>query len=115
MQVYNYPKIGVIKSGGIELRGMKASLAPRRQQSQAAPKHERYTFVPYENTHALVEDPVRAKLHALTVLMQIARENLGGIKIKVAEVTGERSSEALMSPTVLDILCSEPQLSVSFK
>jgi len=42
-----YRDIDVIKSGGIELRGMKASLAPRRQQSQAAPKLEQYTFVPY--------------------------------------------------------------------
>lgn len=42
-----YRDIDVIKSGGIELRGMKASLAPRRQQSQAAPKLEKYTFVPF--------------------------------------------------------------------
>lgn len=42
-----YRDIDVIKSGGIELRGMKASLAPRRQQSQAAPKLEKYSFVPY--------------------------------------------------------------------
>lgn len=45
--VYMYRDIDVIKAGGIELRGMKASLAPRRQQSQAAPKLEKYTFVPY--------------------------------------------------------------------
>lgn len=42
-----YRDIDVIKSGGIELRGMKASLAPRRQQSQASPKLEKYSFVPY--------------------------------------------------------------------
>lgn len=45
--VYMYRDIDVIKSGGVELRGMKASLAPRRQQSQAAPKLEKYKFVPY--------------------------------------------------------------------
>lgn len=45
--VHMYRDIDVIKSGGVELRGMKASLAPRRQQSQAAPKLEKYTFVPY--------------------------------------------------------------------
>ena len=92
---------------------MKASLAPRRQQSQAPPKHERYVFVPYENGQVLVEDPTKSKLHALTVLLQIARENLGSLKIKVVEVAGERSSEALMAPTVLEILQSEPMLSVS--
>ncbi|XP_003423914.1 fatty acid synthase [Nasonia vitripennis] len=113
--VYSYPKIGVIKSGGVELRGMKASLAPRRQQTQSSPKHERYVFVPYENSQVLVEDPERSKLHALTVLLQIARENFGGIKIKAVEVAGERSSEALMAPAILDILLSEPMLSVDLQ
>lgn len=42
-----YRSIDVIKSGGIEICGMKANLAPKRQQSQAAPKLEKYTFVPY--------------------------------------------------------------------
>ncbi|KAL7302666.1 hypothetical protein TKK_0004723 [Trichogramma kaykai] len=112
---YNYPEIGVIKSGGIELRGMKASLAPRRQQTQAPPKHERYLFVPYDNATPLVEDPTRARLHALTVLLQVVRENLGGLKLKVAEIAGERASEALMAPTVLDVLLSEPQLSVDLQ
>lgn len=115
LPVYSYPTIGVIKSGGVELRNMKASLAPRRQQTQAAPKHERYTFVPYNNSHVLVEDPERSKLHALTVLLQVARENLGGLKIKAVEVTGERASEALMTPTVLDVLYSEPMLSVDLQ
>lgn len=45
--VFMYRDIDVIKSGGVELRGMKASLAPRRQQIQAAPKLEQYTFIPY--------------------------------------------------------------------
>lgn len=44
-----YREVDVIKSGGIELCGMKTSLAPRRQQSQAAPKLEKYTFVPFKN------------------------------------------------------------------
>lgn len=47
LPVYMFRDVDVIKSGGVELRGMKASLAPRRQQSQASPKLERYTFVPY--------------------------------------------------------------------
>jgi len=42
-----YREIGVIKSGGVELCGMKTSLAPRRQQSQAAPKLEKYSFIPF--------------------------------------------------------------------
>jgi len=52
-----YRDIDVIKSGGIELRGMKASLAPRRQQSQASPKLEKYTFVPYNADKVILSIP----------------------------------------------------------
>jgi fatty acid synthase len=44
-----YRNINILKAGGVELRGMKASLAPRRQQTQASPKLEQYTFIPYDN------------------------------------------------------------------
>lgn len=53
--VYMYRDIDVIKSGGIELRGMKASLAPRRQQSQAAPKLEKYSFIPYSSEKVIFD------------------------------------------------------------
>ncbi|XP_046612929.1 fatty acid synthase [Neodiprion virginianus] len=115
LPVYSYSNLDVIKSGGIELRGMKASLAPRKQQTQAAPKHERYTFVPYENTQSVVEDPDKAKQYAMTVLLQVVRENLGGLKIKAVEVAGERAAEALLVPLVLDILQSEPMLTVDLQ
>ena len=45
-----YRNINILKAGGVELRGMKASLAPRRQQAQAPPKLEQYTFIPYDDT-----------------------------------------------------------------
>ncbi|XP_014215720.1 fatty acid synthase [Copidosoma floridanum] len=115
LPVYSYPQIGVIKAGGVELRNMKASLAPRRQQNRAPPKYERYAFVPYENSQVLVEDPEKAKVHALSVLLQTARENSVGVKLKVVEVAGERSAEAVLAPIVLDILYGEPQLSVDYQ
>jgi len=49
-----YREIGVIKSGGIELCGMKTSLAPRRQQSQAAPKLEKYSFIPFNTNEVFL-------------------------------------------------------------
>ncbi|PSN28987.1 Fatty acid synthase [Blattella germanica] len=59
--VHMYRNINILKAGGVELRGMKASLAPRRQQTQAPPKLEQYTFVPYDNsTQAKVEVTVVA-------------------------------------------------------
>ncbi|CAD6242162.1 GSCOCG00009427001-RA-CDS [Cotesia congregata] len=113
--VYSYPDISIIKAGGVELRGMKASLAPRRQQTQSAPKHERYVFIPYENAQTLVEDPTKARTHALTVLLQTIVENLGVMKVKGVEAAGERSAEALLAPSVVDILLSEPALSVDMQ
>ncbi|KAL6267202.1 hypothetical protein P5V15_000279 [Pogonomyrmex californicus] len=108
LPVYYYKNINVVKSGGIEMRGLKSSLAPRRQQIQAQPKYERYTFVPYENLHSLVEDPTKGKLHALTVLLQIMCENMTALKLKTVEVAGERTAEALLAPLILDIFHSEP-------
>ncbi|XP_057332495.1 fatty acid synthase [Microplitis mediator] len=114
-KVYSYPEIGIIKSGGVELRGMKASLAPRRQQTQAAPKHERYVFIPYENPQGVVEDPTKARIHALTVLLQTIIENLGVMKVKGVEAAGERNAEGLLAPTVMDILFGEPALSADLQ
>uniref|UniRef100_A0A1B6DTB3 Fatty acid synthase n=1 Tax=Clastoptera arizonana TaxID=38151 RepID=A0A1B6DTB3_9HEMI len=107
--VYVYRDIDVIKAGGVELRGMKSSLAPRRQQTQAAPKLENYTFVPYS-----VDKAVDAS-RAITVCLQIALENSGGaLKLKVVELATDRQVEALLATTVIKILESEPQLSVDF-
>ncbi|XP_018397404.1 PREDICTED: fatty acid synthase [Cyphomyrmex costatus] len=107
LPVYHYKNIDIVKSGGVELRGLKSSLAPRRQQTQADPKHERYTFVPYENLHSLVEDPTRGKVHALTVLSQIMCQNMTALKLKTVEVAGERAAEALLAPLMLNIFHNE--------
>ncbi|KAG5306378.1 FAS synthase, partial [Pseudoatta argentina] len=112
LPVYHYKNIDIVQSGGIELRGLKSSLAPRRQQTQADPKHERYIFVPYENLHSLVEDPTRGKVHALIVLSQIIHENLIALKLKTVEIAGERAAEALLAPIILDILQSELDLPI---
>ena len=65
---------------------------------------------------ASLEDPGKAKIQALTVVLQIALENSGGaLKMKVAEVPGERPPENLLAPAIIDILESEPMLSVSMK
>lgn len=113
LPVYHYKNVNIVKSGGIELRGLKSSLAPRRQQTQASPKHERYVFVPYENPHTLTNDPLKGKLHALTVLLQIMRENMMALKIKAVEVAGKRTPEALLTPHIFNILYGEPALTVS--
>ncbi|CAG9818816.1 unnamed protein product [Phaedon cochleariae] len=107
-----YRDIGVIKSAGIELRGMKASLAPRRQQAQASPKLEKYQFVPYENTQPLVEDSDKAKTQALTVILQTVLENSSGaLKLKVVEVGTDKPIESVLAPIIKNIVESEPMMS----
>ena len=41
--------LGVVQAGAVEIRGMKTSLAPRRQQTQADPTTEKYVYVPLNN------------------------------------------------------------------
>lgn len=109
--VYMYRNIGVIKSGGIELRGMKASLAPRRQQTQSAPKMEKYQFTPYISSVPPSEDHEKAKLQALTNALHIIMENSGGaMKIKLTEVGNERPVESFLTPKLQEIIESEPIL-----
>lgn len=106
LPIYYYKHVNMIKSGGIELRNMKSNTL-QRQQKTAKPKHERYVFVPYENTHSL-EDSKRGKIHALTVLLQITCENITTSKIRTVEIADNRAAESLLTPLIHDILCAEP-------
>ncbi|XP_039306266.1 fatty acid synthase-like [Solenopsis invicta] len=103
LPVYYYKKIDIVKSGGVELRGVKFSIGHRQQQTQANLLYERYTFVPYENSCNLVEDAKRGKIHALTVLLQIMCENIMAFKLKIVEVASKRAAEDLLAPFIIDI------------
>ncbi|XP_076649208.1 fatty acid synthase-like [Halictus rubicundus] len=115
LPVHYYKFIDVVKSGGIEIRKMKASLAPRRQQCETPPKHEKYTFVPYVNPKPTVKDPEKAQVNALTILLQVVSENWVPLKMKAVEVGGDRPVGALFATTVLDILYSEPNVLVDYQ
>lgn len=63
---------------------------------------------------ASLDDSSKARTQALRMLLQIALENSGGaLKMKVAEVPGDHSAENLLTPHIIEILESEPMLSVS--
>lgn len=113
--VYHYKNIKIIKSGGIEIRGLKSSLVAKRQQVQNPPKHERYGFVPYENTNMLANDPSKARLYAMATLLQVVFENLKSMKYTAVEVAGECSPDCLLTPLVLDIVYKEPLLTVALE
>ncbi|CAH0584002.1 unnamed protein product [Chrysodeixis includens] len=104
--------IDVIAAGGIEFRGVKTSLAPRRANPQAAPKLEKYVFLPYDNASVATEDTSRSKRDALTVSLQLVLENAGALKLKMAEAALDRPAEALLTPMAVQILEAEPQVRV---
>lgn len=110
--VYMYKDINVIKSGGIELRGLKASLAPRRSGTQSPPILERYNYIPLKNTgHDLSKNPERARMHAISVATHLAIENSSGaLKVKVADVVESKSAETAAAQIIQTVIESEPTL-----
>lgn len=104
--------VDVISAGGIEFRGVKTSLAPRRANPQNAPKLEKYVFLPYDNAAVATEDTSRSKRDALTVSLQLVLENAGALKLKLAEAALDRPAEALLTPQAMAVLEAEPQVRV---
>ncbi|CAK1550869.1 unnamed protein product [Leptosia nina] len=112
IQVRMRRNIDVISAGGIEFRGVKTSLAPRRANPQPAPKLEKYAFLPYENGRVAGEDTSRTKRDAVTACVQLVLENAGTLRLKVCEAVLGRSAEALLSSPALAALEAEPQVRV---
>jgi len=112
LPVHYYKNIDIVRSGGIEIRGM-ISISPQRIQLQTNVKHKRLVFVPYENPCSLAEDSINGRLHALTVLLQIIYENVTTSEINAIEVADKRSVETLLAPHILNILHGESLFTVS--
>ncbi|XP_011883843.1 PREDICTED: fatty acid synthase-like, partial [Vollenhovia emeryi] len=102
LPVYCYKDANIVKSGGIELRKINFSLAPRRQ-NHADLKYGRYTFIPYESSYSPGGDAMRGRVHALTVLLQIVYENITTLRLKTVEVASERAAEDLLAPLICKI------------
>ncbi|CRK93737.1 CLUMA_CG007265, isoform A [Clunio marinus] len=108
---FMYKDINVIKCGGVEMRGLKASLAPRRSGTQAAPKLERYTFVANSNNRGIGDSSETCKLNAISVATHLVVENSGGaLKLKVIEYLDNRLPEASNAIFIQDVIESEPTL-----
>lgn len=107
-----WPDVGVSRAGGVEFRGVTASLAPRRLNPQPPPKLEKFVFVPYDSAAPAADDPARARLEALTACLQLVLENAGTLRLKATEAALERPAEALLAPLALEVLQGEPQVRV---
>ncbi|XP_021929696.1 fatty acid synthase-like isoform X3 [Zootermopsis nevadensis] len=94
-----YEKMGIIRSGGVEVRGLKESAITRRRNAGRAVL-EKCVFTPNV-------EPVRLDLHsALRVCTHIALENKPGAHVKVVELHNEGT--ALLSPAVAAIIADLP-------
>jgi len=101
--VYKYKNLNVVKSHGVELKGLKASLAPKRTTAQSAPKLEEYVFAAYKDE---VVAPEATKARALRTCVDLVIENTQTLKLKIAEVV-EQAEEAVVLD-VHDIAMSQP-------
>lgn len=110
--VNRYLDLKITKSGGFEIKG-KAHVFASGKHQQAKPVLEKYIFVPYKNDQPLDSDPNKAKLNALTVMLQIINENLDVNGIKVIELAEKRPANALLAPLVSDIIRNESMFTVS--
>lgn len=96
-----------IVSGGVQICGLHATVAPRRQQQQGPPTLEEYLFVPYVKTECLTASGKLAEqLRLCKGLIYRLQQKLAshGLKLSVPGLQGEPDS-ALPSPEP-----SEPSL-----
>ena len=97
-------QLGIIQSGGVEVRGVRASaIAKRRNVSK--PVLEKYVFTPYiEPTHLDLHTSLRACTH-------ITLENKPGIQVNVVEVHNQGTTP--LSPVLVPIFADLPLLKAS--
>ncbi|CAH1398203.1 unnamed protein product [Nezara viridula] len=99
--------LGVVQSGGVEIRGVKTSLAPRRQQMQATPLTEKYIFIPLNNNKVMLQ------IEVISSQIQLAVENFSlSEKIKIVEYVGKQTVPIM--PYVQSVLAAYPTLQVDF-
>lgn len=106
-----YKNLSVTVSGGVELRGIKVSLAPRRVNAQA-PRLEKYVFTPLNTMNYVNEDIIGiSKSSALTAAIQLILENSSSLRLGVVEVALGLASDLLL-PLVMPILDTEPRVRI---
>lgn len=103
--VYVYKEVGIIQSGGIEVRGVRASAIARRRPL-GVPVLEKYMFVPNA-------EPPSLDLHtALRMCIHIILENQLSNHVKAVELP--HHDRMPLSPTLALILGDLPLIQASF-
>ena len=102
--VHIHKQLGIIQSGGVEMRGVTANtIAKRRNKSK--PVLEKYMFTPYT-------EPTHLDLHtSLRVCTHIVLENKPGIQVNVVEVHNQGTTP--LSPLLVPVFADLPLLKAS--
>uniref|UniRef100_A0A8B9FZJ9 Fatty acid synthase n=1 Tax=Amazona collaria TaxID=241587 RepID=A0A8B9FZJ9_9PSIT len=72
------PCLGSLKAGGVQINGLHASVAPRRQQERIPPTLEKFCFVPYIESNCLSSS---VRLHAY---LEHCKDLIQNVQAKVA-------------------------------
>jgi fatty acid synthase len=102
--VHIYRELNIIQSGGVEVRGLKASAITRRR-NPSKPVLEKYVLTPNVEPAHLDLDA------ALRVCTHITLENKPVTQMKVVEL--HKKGWTLLSPAVVHILAELPLLKAS--
>lgn len=104
LPVYIYKDVGLIKSGGVELRGLKAS-AIARKKPLSEPVIEKYQFVPY-----IAHSEILNVNSIVRVCVNLALENCPSIKVKTVELLDSSSNPdgEVLSPIIFKALQDLP-------
>jgi len=97
-------QLGIIQSGGVEMRGVRTSKIAKRS-NVSKPVLEKYVFTPYI-------EPTHLDLHtSLRVCTHIALENKRGIQVNVVEVHNQGTTP--LSPVLVTIFADLPLFKAS--
>ncbi|KAK9884212.1 hypothetical protein WA026_005162 [Henosepilachna vigintioctopunctata] len=101
LPVFLFKNAGIIRCGGIEIRGLKASAIVRRKPL-GLPVLEKYEFVANEGILTLSQ--------CLRVNMQLALENMYTIKLRVVELVDDatENKSEILAPTLIEIFGDQP-------
>jgi hypothetical protein len=104
MPVHVYKELGIIRSGGVEVRGLNVRAITQRR-NVGKPVLEKYEFTPSV-------EPAHLDLHStLRVCTHIALENKPGTHVKVVELHSQGTTP--LSPAVALIIADLPLIKAS--
>ena len=106
MPIVADPRINVVVTRGLEIRGLKANIAPRRQGVQT-PSLEKYTFIPNNEAGALSETDKREVEEYLQVTATLAASVLKKAG-KAADATKVMGGLKEASPETVSLYTENP-------